>query len=50
LRRLTLGGSLCAGVTGVAGLVVGSGEDGLTKLSTEELKDLFALRGEALGE
>ncbi|HEX8200673.1 MAG TPA: DEAD/DEAH box helicase, partial [Isosphaeraceae bacterium] len=34
----------------VAGLVVGSGEDWLTKLSTEELKDLFALRGEALGE
>jgi len=33
----------------VAGSVVGSGEDWLTKLSTAELKDLFALRREALG-
>ncbi|HWE35987.1 MAG TPA: DEAD/DEAH box helicase [Isosphaeraceae bacterium] len=34
----------------VAGMVVGSGEDWLTKLSTAELKELFALRREALGE
>lgn len=34
----------------VAGSVVGSGEDWLTKLSTAELKDLFKLRREALGE
>ncbi len=32
----------------IAGSVVGSGEDWLTKLSTAELKDLFALRSEAL--
>ncbi|MTV50516.1 ATP-dependent helicase [Heliobacillus mobilis] len=29
--------------------VVGTGEDWLTELSTAELRDLFALRGEALG-
>ncbi len=34
----------------VAGSIVGSGEDWLTKLSTAELKNLFALRREALGE
>jgi SNF2 family DNA or RNA helicase len=34
----------------VAGSIVGSGEEWLTKLSTAELKDLFALRREALGE
>jgi hypothetical protein len=34
----------------IAGMVVGSGEDWLTKLSTAELKELFALRQEALGE
>jgi SNF2 family DNA or RNA helicase len=34
----------------VAGAVVGTGEDWLTKLSTGELKELFALRREALGE
>jgi SNF2 family DNA or RNA helicase len=34
----------------VAGAIVGSGEEWLTKLSTAELKDLFALRREALGE
>jgi len=34
----------------VAGAVVGSGEDWLTKLSTSELRDLFALRREAIGE
>lgn len=34
----------------VAGAVVGTGEDWLTKLSTEELRDVFALRQEALGE
>jgi SNF2 family DNA or RNA helicase len=34
----------------VAGVTVGSGEDWLTKLSTEELKQVFALRHEALAE
>jgi len=34
----------------IAGTVVGSGEDWLTKLSTAELKELFALRSEALEE
>jgi SNF2 family DNA or RNA helicase len=34
----------------VAGSVVGSGEDWLTKLSTEEIKKVFALRHEAVGE
>jgi SNF2 family DNA or RNA helicase len=34
----------------VAGSIVGSGEDWLTKLSTSELKSLFTLRREALGE
>ncbi|WP_435011375.1 DEAD/DEAH box helicase [Tundrisphaera lichenicola] len=34
----------------VAGSIVGTGEDWLTKLSTAELKDLFALRREALGD
>jgi SNF2 family DNA or RNA helicase len=34
----------------IAGTVVGSGEDWLTKLSNEELRDLFTLRREALGE
>ena len=34
----------------VAGAVVGTGEDWLTKLSTTELRDLFALRKEAIGE
>ena len=32
----------------IAGSIVGGGEDWLTKLSTAELKDLFALRREAL--
>ncbi|HEU5117233.1 MAG TPA: DEAD/DEAH box helicase, partial [Isosphaeraceae bacterium] len=32
----------------IAGSVIGSGEDWLTKLSTDELKDLFALREDAL--
>ena len=39
-RRLTL----------VCVLVLGSGEGWLTELSNEELKDLFTLRKEALGE
>ncbi len=34
----------------VAGAVIGAGEEWLTKLSTQELKDLFALRRKALGE
>jgi SNF2 family DNA or RNA helicase len=34
----------------IAGGVVGSGEGWLTELSTAELKELFALRQEALGE
>ena len=34
----------------VAGQVVGAGEAWLTELSNEQLKDLFALRQEALGE
>jgi SNF2 family DNA or RNA helicase len=34
----------------VAGRVVGSGEAWLTKLSNAELKDLFALRKEAVAE
>jgi SNF2 family DNA or RNA helicase len=34
----------------VAGAIVGSGESWLTELSTAELKDLFALRQEALAE
>jgi hypothetical protein len=34
----------------VAESVVGAGEAWLTELSTAELKDLFALREEALGE
>jgi SNF2 family DNA or RNA helicase len=34
----------------VAGLVVGAGEGWLTELSNEQLKELFALRQEALGE
>jgi SNF2 family DNA or RNA helicase len=34
----------------VAGATIGSGEDWLTKLSTEELKQVFALRSEALAE
>ncbi|MBV8555729.1 MAG: DEAD/DEAH box helicase [Planctomycetaceae bacterium] len=33
----------------VAGAIVGTGEDWLTKLSSEELKELFTLRREALG-
>ena len=33
----------------VAGAIVGTGEDWLTKLSNEELKELFTLRREALG-
>jgi SNF2 family DNA or RNA helicase len=36
--------------TKVAGSIVGAGEGWLTELSTAELKDLFALRQEALGE
>jgi SNF2 family DNA or RNA helicase len=35
---------------GVAAQVVGSGEAWLTELSNDQLKDLFALRQEALGE
>ena len=34
----------------VAGTVVGTGEGWLTELSNEQLKDLFALRQEAVGE
>jgi SNF2 family DNA or RNA helicase len=34
----------------VAGRIVGAGEGWLTELSNEQLKDLFALRQEALGE
>jgi hypothetical protein len=34
----------------LAQLVVGAGEDWLTELSTAELRDLFALSGEADGE
>jgi SNF2 family DNA or RNA helicase len=34
----------------IAGAVVGSGEDWLTKLSTDELKELFTLRREAIAE
>jgi SNF2 family DNA or RNA helicase len=34
----------------IAGRVVGTGEAWLTELSNEQLKDLFALRKEALGE
>jgi SNF2 family DNA or RNA helicase len=34
----------------VAGTVVGTGEEWLTKLSTQELKDLLALREEAFGD
>jgi SNF2 family DNA or RNA helicase len=34
----------------IAGTVVGTGEDWLTKLSNEELRDLFKLRREALAE
>jgi SNF2 family DNA or RNA helicase len=34
----------------VAGRIVGSGEGWLTELSTAELKELFALRQEAMGE
>ena len=34
----------------IAGAIVGTGEDWLTKLSTEELKDIMTLRREALGE
>jgi SNF2 family DNA or RNA helicase len=36
--------------TQVAENVVGTGEDWLTELSNEELKDIFALREEAVGE
>ncbi|WP_433269348.1 DEAD/DEAH box helicase [Actinosynnema sp. CS-041913] len=35
---------------GLAQLVVGAGEEWLTELSTGELRDLFALSGEAVGE
>jgi len=34
----------------IAGTLVGSGEDWLTKLSTAKLKDLLILRQEALAE
>jgi SNF2 family DNA or RNA helicase len=34
----------------IAGAIVGTGEDWLTKLSTAELKDLMTLRREALGD
>ena len=34
----------------VAGRVVGTGEGWLTELSNADLKDLFALREEAVGE
>jgi hypothetical protein len=34
----------------VAAKVVGTGEGWLTELSNEQLRDLFALRQEALGE
>ena len=32
----------------IAGQIIGSGEDWLTTLSTAELRDLFALRQEAM--
>jgi SNF2 family DNA or RNA helicase len=35
---------------GLAQLVVGAGEDWLTELSTGELRELFALSGEAVGD
>ena len=34
----------------VAGAIVGTGEGWLTELSNEELKELFALRQEAMAE
>ena len=34
----------------IAGRVIGTGEGWLTELSTAELKNLFALRKEAIGE
>jgi SNF2 family DNA or RNA helicase len=34
----------------IAAKVVGTGEGWLTELSTRELKELFALRGEAIGD
>jgi SNF2 family DNA or RNA helicase len=34
----------------IASRVIGTGEAWLTELSTAELKDLFALRKEAVGE
>jgi len=34
----------------IAGSIVGTGEDWLTKLSTDELRDLLTLRQEAIGE
>jgi hypothetical protein len=34
----------------LAQLVVGAGEDWLTELSTGELRELFALSGEAVGD
>ena len=34
----------------VASRVVGTGEDWLTEMSNDQLRDLFALRQEAIGE
>jgi SNF2 family DNA or RNA helicase len=34
----------------IASSIVGTGEGWLTELSTKELKDLFALRADAVGE
>ena len=34
----------------IASKVVGTGEGWLTELSTHELKELFALRGEMIGD
>ena len=34
----------------LAASIVGTGESWLTELSTTELKELFALRAEAIGE
>jgi SNF2 family DNA or RNA helicase len=42
--------AMIEGKKDVAGRVVGSGEGWLTELSNAELKNLFALRQEAIGE
>jgi SNF2 family DNA or RNA helicase len=33
----------------LAGNIIGAGEDWITSLSTEKLRDLFSLRGELIG-